>query len=174
MCSRTRGPARGAVFGHVPGQEYRHVALLGPAHQLQAALPNLGNATGSGGRILGVESLDGVNNRQVGAALFQPGQGQVNVGLRNQKDPVAGKAQPFRPQLYLVGGFLPAEVRNRMAALRHKPGQLQQQGGLANSRFPGQQGHRAGDDAAAQYPGQLIRRQFNSPPVFRVKAGQLL
>ena len=77
------------------------------------------------------------------------------VGLGGQVEVVAQRADPVGPQPDLGGGLLAGDVQHPARPRGQRPG-LQQQRGLADAGLAGQQHDRAGHQAAAEHPVELV------------------
>jgi hypothetical protein len=98
--------------------------------------------------------LDGVHHHQpVRAFAYGSGYGQGVAG-GGEVDTGPGRADAGDALTHLIGAFLGRDVQHRCLA-RHRPGDLGQQGAFAYARFPADEHHRSGRQAATQHPVEL-------------------
>ena len=130
------------------------ISLTGVDEQL-GALPHLGDAPRGGGDGGKADGLDGIHHHHI--RLFRQ-DGFVNllcVGGGGEEDVISVHPQAVGPQLHLAHALLPGYIEEPQAGV-DGAAHLEEDGGFADAGVAADQDGRAGDDAAAQHPVQLL------------------
>ncbi len=85
-----------------------------------------------------------------GLHLVDVAERHLQIGFGGQVDLVVGAAGAFGPQPDLARRLLTGQIQRAPAASRPAVGDLEQQRRLADARVAGEQGHRAGNQPAAE------------------------
>ena len=101
-----------------------------------------------------VQGLDGVHNEHVGLELVDGVHQVLQVGLRQQVEPLPPHPQPLRPQLDLPLRLLPRYIQH-LGEAAQIVADLQHQGGLADARRTPHQHQGALHRTPTQHPVQL-------------------
>ena len=108
------------------------------------------------------DGLHRVDDEQVGLDRVDVAEDRGQVGLGGEEEVVAQGADAVGPQPHLGGGLLAGDVERR-GRLGEPRGHVEQQGRLADAGLAGQQHHRAGHQAAAEHPVELVDAGRHGP-----------
>ena len=158
------GPGDRPFLVDVAHEHGGEAAVLGHGRQHAGALPHLGHGPGRRTqRGLG-DGLYGVDHEDVGLQLAdsaddggqRPGREQPEIGLED--------AEALGPQPHLLGRFLSGDEQAARPRAGQLPQHLHHQGGLSDAGLPGDQGDRAGDEAAGEHPVELVQPRRPAAP----------
>ena len=136
-----------SLLGDMSDEEHGDAGFLSQGHEVGGRLPDLGDGTGHGIQMGRGERLDGIEHHQFRLHLAGLFDHLAGIGLREDVAVGIAEGQPAGPHADLFGRFLPGHVEDLSL---DAAGDLQEEGGLADTRVATQQGHRAGHDAPTQ------------------------
>ncbi len=148
-------PRDGAVLGDVADQDHRDASGLGRHGERRGDRTDLGDAAGDAVGFGGGHGLHRVDHDQRGLHRLDVAQRGLQVGFGGQVYLVVGAPGAFGTQSDLSGRLLTRQVERAAARLRPAVRDLEQQRRLADPRIARQQGHRSGDEAAAEHAVQF-------------------
>ena len=134
------GPGQRAVLGDVADQEGGDLAALGETEDLVGRLPDLADRARARGHLGRENGLDGVHDEDLGREPLGLGQDAFEVGLGQKIEPPVPDAQPVAPELDLLQGFLAGNVEDRGLPGGHIPGNLEEEGRLADAGLAADRG----------------------------------
>ena len=156
----------GAFLRHMSDDEDGDVVALRDPHEFGRAFAHLRHATGCARVVRMNHRLDRVHDDEFRVDPLDRVSDRVDIRFRVDVEVGALDAEPFRPQFDLTRAFLSGDVQDAVTALVDLRRNLQQQGGLADSRVAPDQNQRTGHDAAAQHMVDFFHLRFDTRQVF--------
>jgi hypothetical protein len=147
-------PGDATVLRDVPHEQDGQAALLRERGECDGHGARLCHPAGRALGVAGRHRLHRVDDEQVGAQLVEVAHDRAEVGLGSQVELVVHGAGALGPQAHLAGRLLARDVQHAAGPCRLGR-HLEQERGLPDTRFAGQQHDGAGDEPTAQHAVQL-------------------
>ena len=155
-CSSVRGPARLPVLRDVPDQEGRDRTFFGETHQPVRTRAHLRQRARDARRFAVGDGLDRVDRDDVGRDRLDVGEHVLERRVGDEQQLGRERSQPLGAQSHLLGRLLGADEQAPHPRAGEAAERLQQQRALAHAGLAADEGDRAGDEAAAEHPIELV------------------
>jgi hypothetical protein len=144
-----------AFLGDVPDDEARRARALARRHQHGGRLPHLADAAGRRAEPVGVQRLDGVDDRCDGLASRDLVDGDLGRGLGEDQHAGAAEPQAIGAQPHLLGRLLTGDVEDGQPLRGERAARLERERRLSDAGIAAEQNDGAGDETAAQHAIEL-------------------
>ncbi len=139
-----------AVLGDVADKDDGRAARLGVADKRLGGGAHLGNGSGRALHDLGPQRLDGIDHHEVNRRSGRKrGEDVLDLRLGGERYRRITQAEPFGAEPNLADRLFARHVDDASAGIRHRSGDLDQDGRLADAGIAADQDRRARDEAAA-------------------------
>ena len=129
----------------------RRAGLFRETGQLGRAFPDLRHGTRRGCQGIGIQGLDGIDDRHIGFAFGERAEDFLKLDFGLELQVRRDQSQPSGTQRHLCAGFLAADVED-VFFIGQIDQRLQQQGRFADTRVAADQDDTARHQPAAQHP----------------------
>ena len=135
----------------VTDQDHGDPPLLGHPHECVGALAYLSDAARSRTQLWVDHRLNRIDHHDARFDVVEMTENFREHRGGGEPQFFRQRAEPFGPKADLLQRFLPADEKGPSSPVGHRRQHLEEKGGLSNSWLASEDGHRAGNQAAAEH-----------------------